>query len=173
MVTPTFIVAPAVLARCGCRHNALSGATPARRGQRPGKCGLRASAAPPRDNSDQNQNSASGSGADAARAALEAAFRIDLEKEGSGNGGKCSCIWCSGSGKRTCAWCKGEGSRNEFRNKSWGELTADVERYMEGQPVELPEQIPTVCSACTGTKVLPCGYCRGSGIGSYGMGYGN
>lgn len=135
---------------------------------------MHASAAPPppADNSKRDDASgASESGNDTARVSLEAAFKMDLDKESSGNGGKCSCIWCSGSGERTCAWCRGEGQRNEFRNQSWTEMTADVERYMDGEPVQLPEQIPTVCSACVGKKVLPCGYCRGSGVGSYGMGY--
>lgn len=150
-----------------------------RSSRRQSTCSVRASSAapppppPPAENSSGNQGDDSGTGdiVALARAELEASFGLDIEANESGNDGKCDCIWCSGSGKRTCAWCRGTGQRDEFRTQSWNEMNDDVERYVDGEPVQMPERIPTVCSACTGTKLLRCGKCRGSGIGSYGMGY--
>lgn len=175
MAAPSFVASPAVLGSCGCRGGSLS-ATPSRPRQRPGTCPVRASSAappPPPQPSDSpgGEQGGEAEAAGAARAALEASFSLDIEAGAAADGGKCDCIWCSGSGKRTCAWCRGKGQRDEFRLQSWNEMNADVERYMDGEPVQMPEKIPTVCSACTGTKLLPCGYCRGSGVGSYGMGY--
>lgn len=166
MVDLSFI-SPAGLNRCKSSRKVVS------------TCPTRASSAapqpppPPSDNSGgkRDDNSGHGDNFASARDALEASFNLEIQANESGRDGKCDCIWCSGSGKRTCAWCRGTGQRDEFRTQSWNEMNADVERYVEGEPVQMPERIPTVCSACTGSKLLRCGYCRGSGIGSYGMGY--
>lgn len=129
---------------------------------------LRASAAPPPP-PDASSGGAPPSPDAGARAALERSLGVDLAASSSG---QCACIWCAGSGKRTCAWCKGAGHRAEFVNKSWQEMTTEVERAIKtDEPVKLPDSVPTVCSACSGTCLLRCSKCRGSGIGSYGMGY--
>jgi hypothetical protein len=171
MSSPAAFIAPATLANCGGRR-ALPGAAlqPSKPGLRPGTCGLRAAADPPAGGNAAPDPGA-GSAGSSVRAALECAFARDLDAESSSSGGKCTCIWCSGSGERFCAWCKGQGVRKEFLNPSWEQMTRDTAKYIEGEPIKLPEQVPTVCSACSGTRMLRCGYCQGSGVGSYGMGY--
>lgn len=138
--------------------------------QRPGLCPVRASAATPPNPGPPDDPPATPE--DSARAALEKSFGRDIDAESGSGGGKCDCIWCQGTGKRTCAWCKGEGSRKEYMHKSWTEMTIEVEKAIENdEPVKLPEQIPTQCSACGGSCVMRCAKCRGSGVGSYGMGF--
>jgi hypothetical protein len=103
------------------------------------------------------------------RAELDRLFKVDLA---ASSDGKCPCVWCSGSGRRACAWCDGNGSRNEFLMETWESLGSDIEaRINGGEPVKLPERVPTVCSACEGCKTLRCAYCKGSGVGCYGHAY--
>ncbi|CDF41340.1 unnamed protein product [Chondrus crispus] len=103
------------------------------------------------------------------RAALEKMLGLELKVQDEKKG-QCACIWCSGTKKRKCSWCDGKGCRQEMAQKSWEELSTDIEKMTQGdnQFMELPEKILVQCSACSGTKQLRCGYCRGSGIGSYG-----
>jgi hypothetical protein len=104
------------------------------------------------------------------RAELERLFKMDLSESSKG---KCDCVWCSGSGRRPCAWCDGNGQRDEFLMQTWESLGRDIDARMDGSTdrIELPERVPTVCSACEGSKMLRCAYCKGSGIGSYGHAY--
>lgn len=88
--------------------------------------------------------------------------------------GECDCIWCQGTKMRKCSWCAGKGYRFEYIEKSWEELSTDLERMQSGEKLEPMKEMPKVkveCSACSGTKQLRCGYCRGSGVGSYGHAY--
>lgn len=104
------------------------------------------------------------------RAAFEKMYGLDLTSEG-GKSGHCACIWCSGTKERRCSWCGGKGYREELPQKSWEQLSMDIEKMNEGDNqhfMELPKKVPVQCSACSGSKKLRCAYCRGSGIGSYG-----
>lgn len=105
------------------------------------------------------------------RGRLERSFRAEMTPK-AGSRGECTCIWCNGAKMRRCSWCGGRGTRQEFVNKSWEELAEDIKAMQEGAPVpkEMPK-VDVVCSACSGAKQLRCGYCRGSGIGSYGHAY--
>lgn len=105
------------------------------------------------------------------RTAFENMLNLQLTPQG-GKDGKCDCIWCEGTKKRKCSWCDGRGFREEMAQKSWEQLSIDIEKMQSegGDPqfIEAPQRIPVQCSACSGSKKLRCGYCRGSGIGSYG-----
>jgi len=80
-----------------------------------------------------------------------------------------ACLWCAGSGKNTCAWCGGKGHRMEMEMKSSEAFKEDIDAMIRGEPVPLPGKVPVRCSACHGSKLLACRYCRGSGSGSYGF----
>lgn len=108
------------------------------------------------------------------RKALDQLINVDISASaGSASSGQCKCIWCEGTKKRQCSWCEGKGVRYEPVHRSWDEMASDLEKLKSGeaQKVELPKKIPVRCSACSGTKKLRCGYCHGSGIGSYGHSY--
>mmetsp|Transcript_9921 Transcript_9921/g.26378 ORF Transcript_9921/g.26378 Transcript_9921/m.26378 type:complete len:180 (+) Transcript_9921:433-972(+) len=99
------------------------------------------------------------------RAALENIF-VSVEVAGSG---ETACLWCTGSGKCSCAWCNGQGHRMEMEMKSAEAFKDDIDAMIRGEAVPLPAKVPVRCSACRGTKLLACRYCRGSGSGSYGF----
>lgn len=105
------------------------------------------------------------------RAAFEKMLKLELKPQANKNG-QCDCIWCEGTKKRRCSWCDGRGFREEMAQKSWEQLSIDIENmHSEGgepQFMKAPEKIPVQCSACSGTKKLRCAYCRGSGTGFYG-----
>lgn len=110
---------------------------------------------------------------ESSRMALEKMLKADM-KSSTGSEGQCECIWCHGTKERRCSWCDGKGFRHEMVQKTWEELSEDIEKMQaspEPQPMKLPEKVPVQCSACSGSKKLRCAYCRGSGIGSYGHAY--
>mmetsp|Transcript_7223 Transcript_7223/g.22017 ORF Transcript_7223/g.22017 Transcript_7223/m.22017 type:complete len:147 (+) Transcript_7223:63-503(+) len=105
------------------------------------------------------------------REKLEKSFQTVLTPdETTGKSGECDCIFCGGTGQRKCSWCKGCGTRQEMLDLSWSEMTRMFDEMKKtGKGMDKMEQVPVVCSACKGTTMLRCGFCRGDGKGSYGF----
>lgn len=132
------------------------------------RCPCRAIADKP---SNPRENGGDDEALERSRSAFESMLSLELKPK-SGKNGQCNCIWCGGTKLRKCSWCDGKGYRNEFVQKSWEQLSLDIEKMQtEGETFEPPEKVPVQCTACSGSKKLRCAYCRGSGIGSYGHAY--
>lgn len=114
-----------------------------------------------------------GSGLEERRGNLERLMNLEMVPT-KGNRAECACIFCGGAKVRKCSWCAGRGFRRELKKRTWDELQTDI-KAMQANPASANmEDMPKVdvqCTVCTGTKMMRCAYCRGSGVGSYGHAY--
>lgn len=147
-------------------YNKSSSSQAARKSKSPAN--IRASASPPQERGESGSEDH-----DHHRLLLERLMHIEMIPSKSKRA-ECTCIWCNGTKLRKCSWCDGRGYRQEFVQKSWEEISTDIEKMQSSgthSPMEKMPKVDVQCSACSGTKHLRCRYCRGSGIGSYGFAY--
>lgn len=79
-----------------------------------------------------------------------------------------SCIRCDGTKERDCPWCESKGFRYEIVGTDWTQLDKALDTMTAGDLLPTPNRSKVPCSVCKGTTKIRCGYCHGSGVGTYG-----